>query len=558
MSVKKQNGFLLISAVILVVVVGFLAVTVAYISTSGSRAVADQVDSANAFYVAQAGLQRAAYQLSSGGTTCPAINSHADFTDTAFGNGQFTVTATEYQPTSTTLSSAITNSASILPVASLTGYSGKGRVVIGSEAINYTGTSTSAGTCGTAPCLTGVIRGVAGTTAAAHSSGASVAQHQCNVVSTGAVPTIASPIAERELTNQVALATSGGSGSGGEAWAVGDHKGGENIAYWDGSSWSRQGPYSGIPNKDLDGIDMVSGSDGWAVGQNQGGNALFIRWDGSSWSRATGSTLASNVPDKDMYGVNCASANDCWAVGEDEGGDATFVHWDGSTWTRATGSEIASNVPDKKLFAVDCIDGSDCWAVGEDEGGDATFVNWNGTQWSRSTGSAINSNVPDKKMNAVSCVDANDCWAVGENDNGDATMVHWDGTEWSRATGSELNSNVPDKKLYDVSCPASDHCWAVGEKSGAENFVFWNGSQWSRVTGSGVSNKDYYGVSCDNTSDCWVVGHKRNTAHWDGSNWTGVSASAVADDHLRAVDIAGGSTDVGLENRDIVWDEDFN
>ncbi len=557
MNAKNENGFLLISAIILIVIVAFLAVTVGYISTTGSRSSADRIDSANAFYIAQAGLQRAAYGLVSGGIACTGIAGHGDYTNATFSNGQFTVTATEFQPTSTTLASAITSGASVIPVASLTGYSAKGRIVIGNEAINYTGTSTSAGTCGTAPCFTGAIRGVGGTTAASHSSGASVAQHQCNLVSTGAIPTIASPTGERELTNQVALPTDG-SGGNGNAWTVGKHKDDANLGYWNGSTWAQQGPYSGVPNKDLEAIDMINGSDGWAVGEDEGGDALFVRWNGSIWSRATGSQLNSNVPDKNMYGVSCNSSSDCWAVGDDEGGDATFIRWNGTQWSRATGSQLNSNVPDKKIYNVDCVDSSDCWAVGEDEGSDATLVHWNGTQWSRATGSQLASNVPDKKLYAVSCSDANNCWAVGEKDGGDATFVRWNGTQWSRATGSQLNSNVPDKDMNDVYCIASDDCWAVGDKSGSENFAYWNGSQWSRVTGSGVGNKDFNGVSCDAANDCWAVGKNRETAHWDGSSWTGVSASGLLNEDLQAVDIVEGNSSVGLDQRNIIWDEDFD
>ena len=65
-----------------------------------------------------------------------------------------------------TLSSSINNSVTSLTMASSTSFASSGTVIIGSELITYTG--NSGGT------LTGLTRGANGTTAASHSSGATV------------------------------------------------------------------------------------------------------------------------------------------------------------------------------------------------------------------------------------------------------------------------------------------------------------------------------------------------------------------------------------------------
>lgn len=70
---KKQNGFLMISLIILVVIIGFLAVMVSYITISGSASGLNLLNIRGAFYTAQAGLNAATYKLSA--TT--AINSDA-------------------------------------------------------------------------------------------------------------------------------------------------------------------------------------------------------------------------------------------------------------------------------------------------------------------------------------------------------------------------------------------------------------------------------------------------------------------------------------------------
>ena len=67
-----------------------------------------------------------------------------------------------------TLASSITNSATSIALTSASGFASSGTVLIDSELITYSGVSTNT--------LTGCTRGTSGTTAAAHSSGATVTQ----------------------------------------------------------------------------------------------------------------------------------------------------------------------------------------------------------------------------------------------------------------------------------------------------------------------------------------------------------------------------------------------
>ena len=75
----------------------------------------------------------------------------------------------------TTLSSGIDDEVVIIPVASTTGFTSTGTIVIGSESITYTGI--------TATSFTGATRGASSSTEAAHDSAATVAQF-----SSGGVP----------------------------------------------------------------------------------------------------------------------------------------------------------------------------------------------------------------------------------------------------------------------------------------------------------------------------------------------------------------------------------
>ncbi|MGB5338318.1 MAG: hypothetical protein WBO06_04400 [Gammaproteobacteria bacterium] len=154
-----------------------------------------------------------------------------------------------------------------------------------------------------------------------------------------------------------------------DCWAVGEDEGGELIIHWDGSSWSRAGPYGGIPDKKLFSVQCITSDDCWAVGEKDGGDANINHWDGSSWS----SVAAPAVPDKDLTSVHCVASNDCWAVGKKDGGDANINHWDGSNWSSVT----APAVPDEDLNGIHMVSATEGYVTGKD----GTFAVWDGSTW---------------------------------------------------------------------------------------------------------------------------------------------------------------------------------
>jgi len=182
---KEQRGVSLIAAIFIIVVLGFMGVMfLSMIGTSTLTSVND-VQSAQALYVAESGLEVARLQFETG-TACGAFANN----NIPFGQGTFTTTAgIRYKPNPVTLQAAITAAVTIIPVSADPGplYAPQGRIRIDDEEITYTGTATGAGNCGGAPfCFTGASRGVAGTTASAHNTvGVPVLQDQCRIQSTG-------------------------------------------------------------------------------------------------------------------------------------------------------------------------------------------------------------------------------------------------------------------------------------------------------------------------------------------------------------------------------------
>jgi len=181
----RQKGFLAIVAILLVVIVGFIAVTATYQFTGDSLSSVNHLNSSQAFYLAQSGISSAKASVL-GGTSCSSYSSGA----VSLGQGQYSATGAA-NLSSTTLSGNITNTATTIPLTSTSGFTTSGVIAVDSEFITYSGISGSS--------LTGATRGVSGTVAVAHSSGAAVAENECVLTSVGAVPSIASPVGKRTL-----------------------------------------------------------------------------------------------------------------------------------------------------------------------------------------------------------------------------------------------------------------------------------------------------------------------------------------------------------------------
>ncbi len=166
--------------------------------------------------------------------------------------------------------------------------------------------------------------------------------------------------------------------SANDCWAVGNASGGELIIRWNGANWSRVGPYAGIPDAQLNSVFMIDtdgdgdADDGWAVGNASGGE-LIIRWNGvtSTWSRIG---PYAGIPNVNLNSVFCVSVNDCWAAGN----AGNIIRWNGATWNTVA-SPTTENL--NSVFMITSTDGQ---AVGDA----GTIINWNGSQWNVSASPA--------------------------------------------------------------------------------------------------------------------------------------------------------------------------
>lgn len=499
----KQNGFVAIVAVVLIVIFGFMGLVALYLVNGSVLASNNNLLSAQAFYMAESGLEHAIHELVgtsfSNRSTCAGITGSANFTNISFSGspGSFTVTANLQSPIASSLNGAITASATTITVFNASGYPGSGRIMIDKELMDYISISGNS--------FINVTRGVAGTAATAHASGAGVGQYQCYLNSQGGIPNLSNAKAKRSVQETVQLP---------EGWAAGTAASGVPIFHWNKPTelqWST----ASFPslNSNAFSLYILSYADAWIVGQNY----LLLHWDGNSWNLA----IPPSGTTRNLNGVVCTTSNNCWAVGNAR----SFLGWNGSSWA----VQSVPDLPNVAYRSVDCVNASDCWAVGVASSGNV-MVHWNGSAWSRDPSRPT----PATTLNGVRCAASNDCWAVGVS----RTFIHWNGSSWTTHAAAAL----PNVTFNGIDCSASSDCWAVGVSSGGRDVMaHWDGSAWSRDP-SNPGSTTLNAVRCNSSSDCWAVGNNSATIHWDGTSWSAISNPGPGTIDLNAVGIIGYNT----------------
>ena len=526
----RQQGSLLIPLIFLIVVVSVLGTTIMYLTVNQSTRLVNDAQRVDAYYLAQAGIERATYALLTNNIPdqLACVDIPANFSAVNFGNGQFSVTSTFYNPTSTTLATAINASATVIPVVSVAGYAAKGSVAIDSEVIRYNQVATSPASCdGYTACFLGVLRGQLQTTASSHVVSSSVAQNQCILNAQSGIPSLASPNVTQSILAGVQLSAN----SSGNGWMTGSKhaNGNETTIHFNGTAWTQIGPDGGIPNVTLNAVYASPNNTAWIVGNAQGIVPTILYASGTTLSVVTSG--ASKI---DLYGVTCVTSNDCWITGDKAG----LLHWNGTNWTQAS---LAVNVPAVTYRAVNCISSTNCWAVGDVNSNKSAILQWNGSTWTR----VLPDSATNQTLYGVACLSATNCWAVG----GASLIAHWDGTSWTKATGAYISASVPAAvTLRGITCADSTHCWAVGSaNAGKGTLLFYNGTTWTRDVDNGtLPNQQYNSVSCNNNESCWAVGNDGVIASYNGITWSNYVSSFPDIDFLGIHMNRLGTTAIGV------------
>src|SRR3990172_7873266 len=489
----NKNGVSIIAAVFIIVILAFMGVIFVTLIGTGSFTSVNEMQSAQALYVAEGGLESAVISLNTSTLgnriACANVTGDANLTDEPLGQGQFRVTsdagAPFYPANAATLAAGGINSTdtTINTNAAPAGYASSGRIMIDRELIDYSGISGSS--------FVGAVRGRDGTTAVSHAKNTRVGQYQCGVTSEGGITTVAAPTARRTVKEGIQLQEGWAAGGGGlptdnlnsvyctsatDCWAVGDAG---TIIYWNGTSWSS---ITSPTTQNLNEVYCTNANNCWAVGQNNGNDFTFVQWDGAAW---TSQLLTDAVNVQDLNGVYCIAANDCWAVGSRNGNNFTFVRRTGAGWAAQPLTDAANR---QNLNDVYCIaTTNDCWAVGDLNGNNFTFVRRTGAGWAAQP---LTDAANRQNLNDVYCIaTTNDCWAVGSRNGNNFTFVRRTGAGWA---AQPLTDAANRENLNDVYCIATTNdCWAVGDLNG-NNFTFVRrtGAGWAAQPLTDAANRE--------------------------------------------------------------------
>ncbi len=129
-TLRNEKGVSLIMAVATLLILSLMAVVVVSLVGTETFSALNQTQSLQTFDIAEAGAHRAITYLGLEAGTCTAITDASQFTNVAMGRGTFTVTATHYNPTSTTLPSNIDASVTAISVGDTTNFAPHGRIHI--------------------------------------------------------------------------------------------------------------------------------------------------------------------------------------------------------------------------------------------------------------------------------------------------------------------------------------------------------------------------------------------------------------------------------------------
>ena len=320
-----------------------------------------------------------------------------------------------------------------------------------------------------------------------------------------------------------------------------------NIASWDGSTWSPLG--SGMDNR-VYALTVYNGSliaGGYFTTAGGTSASRIASWDGSTWS-PLGSGVNDHVHALTVYNDNLIAGGDFYTAGGAPAGG--IASWNGTAWSDIgwTSEEHieALTVYDGQLI----VDSQDRVRV------------WNGSTWSElpgSSGDNLAFTVFEEEL------------IIGGYFLGPLTMIQgiasWDGMSLS-PVGSGMRGDIDAVTEYNSSLIACGSFYTVGEagETIANNIASWDGSAWSplglgmdrTVSALTVFNGELIAGGYFTTAD----GTNANKiASWNGSTWSPlgsgmngiVYALTVYDGSL----IAGGSftTTGGIPaNKIASWD----
>lgn len=336
--ISSQKGASIIAVIAIMLILAVMGAALVSLVTTGSDVSVNQLQSEQAFNVAEGGLEKALTEFINTGTSCASLT----YTN-SLGAGSFTTTPT-LNTASVLLAANIIATDMIIPVNSTAGYASHGRIRIENEDINYAATSTSCAPFVSPACFTGAQRGVAGSTAAIHNTGATVfvAQEECLIRSTG---TVTNSSAQRIVEKGIQMPG---------AMMVYAKLAGDNIPYyrrWDGTQWGpeRQATAVGAGFTIQYMVLKFARTRNEAVlgTLDSNGDIRVQVWDGNTQTWSATTLLANIGTTNDAYrgfDIEYETNGDRAIVvyNTNVANQVSYRIWDGLAWTAAANQTLAT------------------------------------------------------------------------------------------------------------------------------------------------------------------------------------------------------------------------
>lgn len=540
---QRQKGFLLITAVILIIVLGLLgtALVSMFIRNTKSTLQLRSIPAAGA--LAESGLEQARknFTLTNFSTRQACANLSSTYvlptSGTAIGEsvtGPASNTANNPRYAYATLSTAISaaSTPTTITVNDTSVFAPDGWVLIGKEVFQYSRIDN-------ATTLGGVARAKDGTYATDHVSGVLVSQYQCYVAGIGRAPAT-NPLSIREYQQGMRQPL---------LFAVGYNG---TILRFNGNTaelaWAAQASGTAA---NFNAISALNYHTAWAMA-----DTTFDRLHGSNWSPFT-----TSVGQTLMYGVDAVSSKEVWAVGKAAGNNAVFLRWvrDASNtntnwcWCNPSGgcpgksiTETGIKNSQKDTYAIKMYDtdgdgfadggfagggNSDNAALPADKG--AAVWYYTGTAWTSIERAPLNYNLP-ANTGLVMGLD------ITPNNNSTPKEVFFVGRHLASGgqlfrlrivSGAAAWSSVinPVQELHAVSVidTNSDGFADYGCAVGNSGMVICFNDSMTTTTTTLSGNPNLNGVLVISASDIWVVGDGGVSFHYDGTTWTSIGTTTT-------------------------------
>ena len=356
----------------------------------------------------------------------------------------------------------------------------------------------------------------------------------------------------------IALAVSGSTVYAGGFFTTAGDSPANYVAQWDGSSWSDVGFgvsggyfFPGVWALAASGNNLFVGGVFAMAGDTAVNN--IAQWDGSSWS-ALDSGMSGDANGDAVYAL-AFSGSTLFAGGLFSSAGyspASYIaQWDGSSWAEVGfGGSVGGSV-DTSVYALAASGGNLYVGGGFTTVGGITANNiavWNGSSWS-ALGSGIDGSVYSQVF--ALAVSGSDLYVGGGFTTAGGiranNIAKWDGSSWSALASGMLGEGTdglgPWVEALEVS---GDTVYAGGDFRtaggvAANGIAKWNGSRWLALGSGGFDG--WVGALAVSGSDVYAAGgfstaggvEAANIAKWDGSSWSALGSGMDGD-----VSVAGG------------------